>query len=116
MMRRYVICVALALSALVVILNLFAPLVIFGSTRLTRHPSLTIFNASAASSPGAAPAPVALEADAARGQAIFRTFCNGCHAAEAKFGTALGTADFKAKYPDDGAIKAIVRNGRAPMP
>ena len=115
-MRRYVIYVALVLSALVIILNLFAPLVVFGSTRLTRQPSLTIYSVGAAVSPDTISSPAVLEPDAARGQAIFRTYCSGCHAAEAKFGTALGSVEFKADYPDDEAIKAVVRNGRAPMP
>ena len=113
-MRRYVIYAALVLAALV-LLNLFAPLVVYGSEALVRNPSLSIFNAPASQQSKPAPA-AALSADASRGQALYRTYCSGCHAAEAKFGPIQSSAEFQAKYADDKAIVAVIRNGRAPMP
>lgn len=110
-MRRYVIYAALALATLVM-LNLLAPLVVFGSNALVHDPNLSIFNIAAPKESVPA-APVAV--NAARGQAIYRTYCYGCHAMEAKFGPVVG-AEFQAKYPSDAAIADAIRNGRAPMP
>jgi len=113
-MRRYVIYAALVLAALV-LLNLLAPLVVYGPDALVHNPNLSIFNAPAAQQPKPAPA-AALSVDASRGQALYRTYCMGCHAPEAKFGPVQSSAEFQAKYADDKAIAAVIRNGRAPMP
>ncbi len=113
-MRRYVIYAALVVAALI-LLNLLAPLVVYGSDALVHNPSLSIFNAPAPQQSKPAPA-AALSVDASRGQALYRTYCMGCHAPEAKFGPIQSSAEFQAKYADDKAIAAVIRNGRAPMP
>ncbi len=113
-MRRYVIYAALILAALV-LLNLLAPLVVYGSSALVRNPNLSVFGPAVMSSTQNAPVP-ALSADSARGQALYRTYCMGCHAPEAKFGPVQNNADFQAKYADNNALIAVIRNGRAPMP
>ncbi len=113
-MRIYVIYAALIMAALV-LLNLLAPLVVFGSSALVNEPNLSIFNFPAPKQ--AAPAaPPKLSADASRGQYIYRVYCLGCHAPEAKFGPIQSSAEFQAKYSSDSAIAAVIRNGRAPMP
>lgn len=114
-MRQYVIYAALILAALV-LLNLLAPLIAHGSEALVRDPNLSIFSAPAPKE-SAKPAPAAaMSVDASRGQASYRTYCSGCHAPEAKFGPVQSSAEFQAKYADDKAIAAVIRNGRAPMP
>lgn len=113
-MRKYVIYAALVLAALV-LLNLLAPLVAYGSNALIRNPHLSVFSPSAPSAAqNSSSAP--LSADAARGQALYRTYCLGCHAPEAKFGPVQNSADFQAKYADSNALVTVIRNGRAPMP
>lgn len=53
--------------------------------------------------------------EAARGQAIYRSRCLGCHAPEARFAPPH-TAATLAKYPDDEALVQVIRAGRDPMP
>lgn len=54
--------------------------------------------------------------DPARGEALYRSKCYGCHTAEAGVGPAQNTADFKVRYADDETIVFVVRAGRQPMP
>lgn len=54
--------------------------------------------------------------DAARGEALYRSRCYGCHVPEANIGPAHNTLDFKARYSDAEAIAVVVRAGRQPMP
>jgi mono/diheme cytochrome c family protein len=55
--------------------------------------------------------------DVAAGQAKFLTTCFGCHPnGNAGIGPALHGSAFAARYPDDGAISALVRGGRGGMP
>ena len=114
-MRIYVIYAALVLAALV-LLNLLAPLVVYGSDALVHNPNLSIFNAPAPQGSAKPAAATALSVDASRGQALYRTYCMGCHAPEAKFGPVQSSAEFQAKYADNNALIAVIRNGRAPMP
>jgi mono/diheme cytochrome c family protein len=114
-MRQYVIYAALML-AMLVLLNLAAPLVLFGSEALIHEPNRSIFNVVAPpATPHLEPTPK-LAVDASRGQALYRVYCMGCHAPEAKFGPIQSGAEFQAKYPSDRAIAAVIREGRAPMP
>jgi mono/diheme cytochrome c family protein len=114
-MRQYVIYAALVLAALVM-LNLLAPLIVFGAEALVHEPNLSILNITAPKeSTRVAPA-AALSVNAVRGQVVYRAFCYGCHAPEAKFGPTQSSAEFQAKYPNDSAIAAVIRSGRAPMP
>lgn len=113
-MRRYVIYAALVLAALV-LLNLAAPLVAFGSRALVHEPNLSIFNVRAAPQPARVET-AKLPVDAARGQALYREYCFGCHAAEAKFGPIQSGAEFQAKYSNDDGVAEVIRSGRAPMP
>lgn len=53
--------------------------------------------------------------DAARGQALYRSRCLGCHAPEARFAPPHNSATL-AKYPDDDALIQAIRAGREPMP
>ncbi|MBI3912685.1 MAG: cytochrome c [Chloroflexi bacterium] len=114
-MRRYVIYAALMLAALVM-LNLLAPLVVFGSEALVRDPNLSVFNVPAQKEAVRAAQPAALSVNASRGQFVYRTYCYGCHAPEAKFGPIQSSAEFQAKYANDSAIVPVIRGGRAPMP
>jgi mono/diheme cytochrome c family protein len=79
----------------------------------------------AVASPTSQPSPVAAAAtpaaqpagDASAGAATFQTQCNTCHpSARAGIGPALYGAAFAARYPDDAALSAVVRNGRGGMP
>jgi len=114
-MRRYVIYAALILAALVM-LNLLAPLVVFGSEALVRDPNLSVFNIPAQKQVARAAQPASLAVNASRGQFVYRTYCYGCHAPEAKFGPIQNSAEFQAKYADDKSLALVIRGGRAPMP
>jgi mono/diheme cytochrome c family protein len=113
-MRKYVIYTALIIAALV-LLNLLAPLVVFGSSALVNEPNLSIFNLPAPKQAAPAAPPTKLSADASRGQYIYRVYCLGCHAPEARFGPIQSSAEFQTKYSSDSAIAEVIRNGRAPM-
>ncbi len=54
--------------------------------------------------------------DAARGEALYRSRCYGCHVPEAKVGPAHNTIDFKVRYADAEVVALVVRAGRPPMP
>jgi mono/diheme cytochrome c family protein len=55
--------------------------------------------------------------DAAAGQRTFAMSCNPCHpSANAGIGPALHGPQFSARYPDDAAIAAVIRQGRGGMP
>ena len=54
--------------------------------------------------------------DAARGEALYRSRCYGCHVPEAHIGPTHNTVDFKVRYADAEAIAVVVRAGRQPMP
>jgi mono/diheme cytochrome c family protein len=54
--------------------------------------------------------------DAARGEALYRSKCYGCHAPEANIGPTQNSVDFKVRYADDEALAFVVRAGRQPMP
>jgi mono/diheme cytochrome c family protein len=55
--------------------------------------------------------------DPAAGQKVFMTSCNPCHpSANAGIGPALHGPQFSARYPDDAAIAAVIRQGRGGMP
>lgn len=56
------------------------------------------------------------ESDPARGEALYRSKCYGCHAPEAGVGPAHNTVDFALRYSSDEAIALVVRSGRQPMP
>lgn len=114
-MRFYVISAALILSA-VVLFNLALPLVVFGSTALTHSPNLSLLSFYPLQSSYRAPAPSKILGDPARGTQLYRSFCFGCHAPEAKLGTPLSGTAFQSKYPTDDSISAVVRGGRSPMP
>ena len=61
-------------------------------------------------------APLAGVGDAARGVALYRSKCYGCHVPAAKVGPPHDSPDFKVRYSDDQAIATAVRAGRQPMP
>ncbi|MBI3763290.1 MAG: cytochrome c [Chloroflexi bacterium] len=54
--------------------------------------------------------------EAARGEALYRSKCYGCHAPEAKVGPAQNSTDFRVQYADDETLAFVVRAGRQPMP
>jgi mono/diheme cytochrome c family protein len=84
---------------------------------VAQTPNLPIVSASPAASPQAsASAPVGND-DAAAGQAVFARTCNSCHPnANAGIGPALYGPAFAARYPDDAAIAAVIRQGKGGMP
>ncbi|MBI4769305.1 MAG: cytochrome c [Chloroflexi bacterium] len=99
-MRFYIIS-AIVLIPLLALLSLLAPLVT-GAAERPIGPAA----AATASGPG----------DAARGEALYRSKCYGCHAPEAGVGPGYDTADFQLTYASDETIAAVVRAGRSPMP
>jgi mono/diheme cytochrome c family protein len=55
--------------------------------------------------------------DPVAGQNVFATSCNPCHpSANAGIGPALHGPQFSARYPEDAAIAAVIRQGRGGMP
>ena len=71
---------------------------------------------SPASSPGPATAGVAT-GDPSAGQARFTTTCSPCHpGGNAGIGPALYGPQFTARYPDDRALVAVIRQGKGSMP
>lgn len=55
--------------------------------------------------------------DAAGGQAVYAQLCDACHPGGGKgFGPALNGPDFAAKYGDDAALAAFIREGTTAMP
>jgi len=99
-MRFWIIAIAVAVP-LILVLSLLFPLLAGGAER-------PIGSETAAPS-GAQPG------DAARGQALYRSRCLGCHIAEARFATPL-EAVVLMKYPDDDTLIQVIRAGRDPMP
>ena len=99
-MRFYIIS-ALVLIPLMALLSLIQPLVV-GAAEKPIGPEFV--------------APATGFGDAARGEALYRSKCYGCHAPEAKVGPAQNTADFKVQYADDETLAFVVRAGRQPMP
>lgn len=99
-MRFYIIS-TLVLIPLLVLLSLIRPFVT-GVVEKPIGPAFTVPQ----SGPG----------DPARGEALYRSKCYGCHAPEAKIGPAQNSVDFKVQYADDEAMAFAVRAGRQPMP
>ena len=99
-MRFYVIALLVAGAALA-LLSLGVPLAI-GQPEKPIGPVVT----QPALQPG----------DAARGEALYRSKCYGCHTPTAEIGPAHNTAGFFARYPTDESIAAVIRAGRSPMP
>ena len=65
---------------------------------------------------GASTAPPAA-GDAVAGQRVFATQCNSCHpGANAGIGPALYGPQFAQRYPEDGPLIAVVRQGKGGMP
>jgi mono/diheme cytochrome c family protein len=55
--------------------------------------------------------------DPTAGQRTFATSCNSCHpGANAGIGPALHGPQFSARYPDETAIAAVIRQGKGGMP
>ena len=73
---------------------------------------------TAVSSTSAAPSTAPPEAgDAVAGQRVFATRCNSCHpGANAGIGPALYGPQFAQRYPDDGPLIAVIRQGKGGMP
>ena len=73
----------------------------------------------------AGPAPLVIPAarvdlpaqgDAARGQLLYASSCAGCHSREAGLAPSQSSPEFRARYPTDASVAAVVRSGRHPMP
>lgn len=99
-MRFYIIS-ALVLVPLVALLSLLPPLVA-GAVEKPIGPEFIV----PPSGPG----------DPARGEALYRSKCYGCHVAEANVGPPHNSVDFKVRYADEETIAVVVRAGRQPMP
>lgn len=99
-MRFYVIA-ALVAGAALALLSLAVPLII-GQPEKPIGPVVT----ESALQPG----------DAARGEALYRSKCYGCHIPESGIGPAHNTSNFFARYPTDESIAEVIRAGRNPMP
>jgi mono/diheme cytochrome c family protein len=75
-------------------------------------PSLPLVSAPPASSTSPPPS-----ADAAAGQPVFAAQCNGCHpGANAGIGPAVYGPQLAQRYPEDGPLAAIIRQGKGGMP
>ena len=73
-----------------------------------------------ASSPAASAAPAGGQlalGDAAAGQRAFAAQCTSCHpGANAGIGPAVYGPQFAERYPDDGPLAAVIRQGKGGMP
>jgi mono/diheme cytochrome c family protein len=73
-----------------------------------------------ASSPAASGAPAGgqlTRGDATAGQRAFAAQCTSCHpGANAGIGPALYGPQFAERYPDDGPLAAVIRQGKGGMP
>lgn len=96
-MRFYVISV-LVLIPLLSLLSLLQPLF----TGFVEKPIGPAFTVSQQTTTG----------NVARGEALYRSKCYGCHVPEAK----VGPTDLKTRYSDSETITLVVRSGRQPMP
>ena len=84
---------------------------------VAQTPSLPIVSASPATSPVPGAGGPITNGDAAAGKAVFATTCNSCHPnANAGIGPALYGPQFAARYPDDAAVAAVIRQGKGGMP
>lgn len=54
--------------------------------------------------------------DAERGRMVYLSWCQGCHAPEAKVGPSFASESVKAKYRTADALIKVIRSGRHPMP
>lgn len=78
----------------------------------TGAPLTSVFVTPTATGPMAASA-----SDATGGQTVYAQLCDACHPGGGKgFGPALNSPDFEAKYGDDAALAAIIREGTTAMP
>jgi mono/diheme cytochrome c family protein len=82
----------------------------------SQTPNLPLVSASPlAAPPTDSGAPAA--GDVTAGQRVFTSNCNTCHpGANAGIGPALHGPPFSARYPDDVAIAAVIRQGKGGMP
>ncbi|HEY3061946.1 MAG TPA: cytochrome c [Chloroflexota bacterium] len=79
-------------------------------------PSLPLRAASPVASP-ATSGGLVLAGDATAGQPAFAAHCNSCHpGANAGIGPALYGPQVAERYPDDGALVAVIRQGKGGMP
>jgi mono/diheme cytochrome c family protein len=82
----------------------------------SQRPSLPLAVASpvTAVAPAAGPLPAG---DPASGQQVLAAQCNSCHpGANAGIGPALYGPQFAQRYPEDGALIAVIRQGKGGMP
>ena len=101
MPTRFYVIAAVVLVPLLALLSLIPPLVV-GAVEKPIGPEFV--------------APQTGLGDAARGEALYRSKCFGCHAPEANVGPAQSTVDFKVHYADEDTLAFVVRAGRQPMP
>ena len=78
-----------------------------------RAPNLPL----AVASPPAAPSTTGTSGDPAAGTRVFVSSCNSCHpSANAGIGPALYGPQFAQRYPEDGPLMAVIRQGKGVMP
>src|SRR5438093_5107215 len=79
-------------------------------------PALPRVAPSPVNSPAASSGPLAA-GDPTAGQRVFAAQCNSCHpGANAGIGPALYGPQFAERYPEDGPIAAVTRQGKGGMP
>ena len=83
---------------------------------VSQTPAVPLLAASPVASP-AAPSALQAAGDATAGQRVFAAQCNACHpSANAGIGPALYGPQFVQRYPDDGPLAAVIRQGKGGMP
>jgi mono/diheme cytochrome c family protein len=88
------------------------PVAPLAQTPLTPSPP-----APAPAAPVASPPASTAGGDAAAGQQVFAAKCNSCHPnTNAGIGPAVHGAQFAQRYPDDGPLMLLIREGKGGMP